>query len=132
MSEQIAKAPRGRPTRVRIGVRNRLEIVNKDPDREYRLIDSDPARVWQFDRAGWKTENVADYLPGTPNRVDLTKPVDNSIPVGGGAKQVLVSIEKEFADEDRKVKQDEVKKVEDGLKTQNNSDGFYGKVQIQK
>lgn len=130
MAETINKAPRGRPTRQRVGVRNRLEIINKQPDREYRLIDSDPARVWQFEQAGWVVEDVAKHLPGA-QRVDNTKPVDNSIPVGGGAKQILVSIEKEFAEEDRKVRQDEITRVEDSLKNKT-SEGFYGKIDIQK
>lgn len=131
MSETINKAPRGRPQRERIGTRNRLEIINKDPNKSYRLIDSDPARLWQFERAGWVVEDVSKHLPGS-QRVDLTKPVDNSIPVGGGSKQILISIEKQFYDEDTKAKQDEITKQEEGLKNITTTDGFYGKVNIQK
>lgn len=125
---EINKAPSGRPKRARIGKRNRLEIVNKDPAREYRLIDSDPARLWQFDQAGWRVEDVAKHLPGT-QRVDLSTPIDNAIPVGGGSKQVLVSIEKEYFEQDQKIKQDEINEMEKGLKP---SDGFYGKINIQR
>lgn len=128
MKEQ-SKQPSGRPVRKPVGARNRLEIINKEPGREYRLIDSDPARVHQFTEAGYRVEQIKDFLPGA-NRLSQDSTLDNSIPVGGGSKQILVSIEREFYEQDQKAKEEHVKATEAGIKP-NTSDGFYGKVSIE-
>lgn len=128
MKEQT-KQPSGRPSRKPVGARNRLDIINKEAGREYRLIDSDPARVHQFTEAGYRIEQIKDFLPGA-ERLGQTSLVDNSVPVGGGSKQILVSIEREFYDQDQKEKAARVKATEDAIKP-NTSDGFYGKVSIE-
>ena len=128
MTEQTKK-PSGRPVRKPVGARNRLEIINKEAGREYRLIDSDPARVHQFLEAGYRVEQVKDFLPGA-TRLGQDSLVDNAIPVGGGSKQLLVSIEKEYFEQDQKEKIARVKQTEEAIKP-NTSDGFYGKVSIE-
>jgi hypothetical protein len=128
MTEQNKK-PSGRPVRKPVGARNRLEIINKEPGREYRLIDSDPARVNQFLQAGYRVEEVKNFLPGA-ERLGQGSLVDNALPVGGGSKQLLVSIEKEFYEQDQKEKIQRVKQTEEAIKP-NTSDGFYGKVSIE-
>lgn len=128
MTEKTNK-PSGRPVRRPVGARNRLEIINKEPGREYRLIDSDPARVHQFLEAGYRVEQVKDFLPGS-ERLGQGSIVDNALPVGGGSKQLLVSIEKEYFEQDQKEKMLRVKATEEAIKP-NTSDGFYGKVSIE-
>lgn len=130
--ESIAKAPSGRPKRKSVGIRNRLEIINKDPDRVYRLIDADPARIYQFDQTGYRVETIKDHLPGA-ERIDSNLIMDNSIPVGGGKRQVLVSIDKDWYEEDQRAKMAAVDETEEAIKnTPTTTEGFYGKVTIQK
>lgn len=125
--ETIAKAPSGRPRRTRIGSRNRLQIINKAPDKEYRLIDNEPSRIYQFQQAGWEVQSVKDHLPGA-ERVDTAFLADNAVPVGGGKQQVLVAINKDWYDEDQRDKVLEIKKTEEALKP--TSDGFYGEIKV--
>lgn len=122
------KAPSGRPSRKRVTERNRLQIINKAPDKEYRLIDNEPARIYQFQQNGWEIVNIKDHLPGA-ERVDSALVQDNSIPVGGGKRQVLMAIDKDWYDEDQRSKLEEVHQREAALQP-NTSDGFYGKVEI--
>jgi hypothetical protein len=102
---------------------NRLEIINQDPGRVYRLVTLDPTRIWRFEQAGWRVEDVAQHLPRS-ERVDNPTITDNSISVGGGQKQVLMSIEKEFYDEDQLAKRNRQLELERSLKPRN-SDGMY-------
>ena len=129
MKESISKAPSGRPARIPVGIRNRLELINQDPNRVYRLISASPARIHQFVQAGWKVEKATDFVLGG-HRLDVASSTDNSIPVGLGDRQVLVSIERELYDEDQKAKAAKVDATEAALKRP--SDGFYGKVEISK
>jgi len=128
MKEPIAKAPSGRPVRQPVGTTNRLEIINKDPDRVYRLIDSSPSRLSQFERAGYRVENVNEHIPGL--RISVPNPTDNTLHVGGGKQQILVSIEKEFYEEDQRAKRKRTLDMEEAMKTP--SEGFYGKVTIER
>lgn len=122
------KAPSGRPSRKRVTERNRLEIINKAPDKEYRLVDNEPARIYQFQQNGWEVVNIKDYLPGA-ERVDSALVQDNSIPVGGGKRQVLMAIDKDWYAEDQQEKSRKVRELENALQP-TPSDGFYGKVDI--
>lgn len=126
--KETQKAPSGRPQRKAVGTRNRLEIINRDPNRSYRLISSDPARVYQFTEAGYRVENIADFLPGS-QRLGEAGVTDNSLPVGGGARHVLVSLEREFFEEDQKAKAARVDATEASIKP---SDEYFGKVEIQR
>jgi hypothetical protein len=104
MKEQISKKPSGRPSRKSVGVRDKLLIINKDPTREYRVVSSDPRRIYE-----------------------LT--TDNSIPVGGGQSHVLMSIDKEWYHEGQKEKEEQNQALEAGLSPKL-SDGQYGKITI--
>src|ERR1700687_1719749 len=116
-----------RPKRKPVGSRNRLSFVNLDPSRSYRIIDMEPARMAQFEEAGYRVENIKDYVQGG-QRVDVPTPTDNAISVGGTKKQVLVSIEKEYYEEDQALKQrDGPDAKEAGIKA-NPSEGQYGEV----
>jgi hypothetical protein len=128
MKESTSKAPSGRPQRKRVTSRNRLDIINKDPDKVYRLIDNDPARIYQFQQMGYEIQDVKQHLPGA-ERVDAALIADNSIPVGGGKRQVLVAINKDWYEEDQREKQKSVDESEAALKPKT-SDGFYGDIKI--
>jgi len=120
------KAP-VRKKRKPVGVRNRFDVINQDPNRVYRLIDSDPDRIAQFVDADWKIEEMKDHLRGGL-RADQGTIKDNSVSVGGGKRQVLVSIEREFYEEDQKEKQLAVDAKEAGIKPDKNQ----GQYQVSK
>ena len=117
-------------TRVPVGAANRLEFVNLDPERRYRLVNADAARIAMFERAGYRIENLADYLPGY-TRLDTANAADNVLQVGGGQKQVLMSQSREFYDEDQAMKQRKQDELEASMKPKI-SEGMYGDILISK
>jgi len=117
-----------RPKRKPVSQRGRLELTNTDPNREYRLINAEAHRMSIFEEGGWKIENIKDFLVGG-QRTDVATPIDNTVSVGGGQKQVLVSIEKEFYNEDQKSKAEKIDATEAGMKPKT-SEGQYGSIQI--
>ncbi len=131
MSNQQTTKPAApaRPKRKPVGTRQRIEVTNRDPNREYRLIDADPARLADFEAAGYRVDNIRDHIPGG-QRTDVATPIDNSIPVGGGKKQVLVSIEREFYEEDQAAKQQKVLEREAALNPATQSGERYGSVKV--
>jgi hypothetical protein len=121
------KAP-VRPQRKPVGTRQRLQIINQASDRSYRLIDATPERIQEFEDAGYRIEKVKDHMVGG-QRVDVPASEDNAIAVGGGKKQILVSIERDYYEEDQAKKQRGVDAKEAGIKA-NSSDGQYGEVKL--
>jgi len=121
-----SKAP-VRPKRRPVATRQRLEVLNLDPNRSYRLIDATSDRIQMFEDAGYKIEPIKEHLRGG-QRTDTPSAVDNAIAVGGGKKQILVSIEKEFYEEDQKAKSDMIDAREAGIKGPN--EGQYGQVKV--
>lgn len=128
MVRKPAPAEAGSPATPRVrrplSKSQRLEIINQDPGRVYRLVNMDPSRIYRFEQAGWRVEDVSAHLPRS-ERVDNPTITDNAISVGGGQRQVLMSIEKEFYDEDQAAKRDRQAELEKSLKPRN-SDGMYG------
>ncbi len=126
--EAIAKAPSGRVKRKPVGQRQRLEIINREPGRVYRLIDSDQYRVEMFKDAGYRVEDINNHV--YRSRLDQGGKSDNVLHVGGGKTQVLVSIEQEYYDEDQAAKQAQIDAAEAAIKKP--SEGQYGKVSIDR
>lgn len=116
-----------RPKRKPVATRQRLEFLNLDPNRSYRLIDATPERIQAFEDAGYKIEEVKSHVRGG-QRTDVATPVDNMLPVGSGKRQLLVSIEKEYYDEDQEAKAREIDEKEAGIK--NPPEGFTGSVKL--
>lgn len=128
MANKPAPAEAARPATPRVrrplSKSNRLEIINQEPDRVYRMVNLDSTRIWRFEQAGWRVEDLAKHLP-VSERVSLPALTDNAISVGGGQKQVLMSIERELYDEDQAAKLERQRELERSLKPKN-SDGMYG------
>lgn len=121
------KAP-VRPKRKPVGTRQRLQIIDTAPDRAYRLIDATPERIQEFEDAGYRIERIKNHMVGG-QRTDVPSAEDNSLSVGGGKKQILVSIEREFYEDDQAEKQRIVDAKEAGIKA-NISEGQTGDVKI--
>lgn len=135
MEDKTTKVETQKPAKKRrpVGLQNRLEILNQDPTRVYRLINEDPARVAQFESAGYRIEDVQAYMAGA-KKGGKGSSTDNMFHAGGGQKQVLVSIEKEFYDEDQALKQAKVDAIEAQIKnkTADGLQGFYGDIKISR
>jgi hypothetical protein len=114
-----------------VGALNRLDVLKQDPNRVYRLINDDPARLAQFDAAGYRVESVEEHMPGAKKGTKGSS-IENVFHAGAGQKQVLVSIEKELYDEDQALKQAKIDAVEAQMKnkTADGLQGFYGDIKI--
>lgn len=128
MKETSTKSRVARPKRKSVGVRDRLQIINKDPSKEYRLVNADPARIFELEQLGYEVVNIANHLP-KGQRLDSTKQPDNSIPVGGGQTQILMAIDKDLYEEGQRDKEEQAAELEASLRP-NLSDGQYGKISI--
>jgi hypothetical protein len=127
MEEKSTKAP-VRPKRKPVGTRQRLQFINTDPGRAYRIIDATPERIAMFEDAGYRIEKIKEHMLGG-QRTDIPTPADNAISVGGGKKQILVSIEKDLYEEDQAANARAVDELEAGIKPQA-SEGQYGEVKL--
>ena len=129
----VNKAPSGRPQRKPVGFRNRLAVHDKDPDREYRWVNTTADggdRVEIFKEAGYRLEKKSGQRAAN-GRVDAS-PLGSfeTTPGGGGDTLVLMSIEKDLYIADQKEKQ---KRVDDLDRSQKRTpDGFYGKIADEK
>jgi hypothetical protein len=126
VKEATSKSPSGRLKRKSGAARDRLVITNKDPDRVYRIISSDPSRIHEFEQMGYRIENIADHLP-KGLRTDQGSTADNSLPVGAGRNHILVSLDKDEYDAAQKDKAEHVDSTEAAMKP-NISEGQYGHV----
>jgi hypothetical protein len=130
MENLASKKPRGRPVRQKVGVKDKLLIINKDPNKVYRLVNSDPTRIYEMQQLGYEIDTLSEHIP-QGLRASAPSLTDNALPVGGGQTQVLMSIDKEEYELSQKEKQEYVDELELGLKP-NVSDGQYGSISVKK
>lgn len=128
----VNKAPSGRPTRKPVGHRNRLTVLDKDPNYEYRWVNTNASggdRVLIMEEAGY--EKVAKSTQRANGRVDAS-PLGSfeTTPGGGGDTLVLMRQKKEWYTEDQKEKQKRVDETDVAQKR--TPDGFYGKIADEK
>jgi hypothetical protein len=130
--EPIAKSPRGRVSRTRVGQRNILTVKNKDPNYEYRIVNDIGDRIAMFEEAGYELVDAADVQVGD-KRVSKATPEGSKaqVAVGGGNKGYVMRIRKEWYDEDQKAKQAHLDEVENTMK-QEALNGTYGKLEIKR
>lgn len=126
--ENTLKVASARPVRKPVGIRNRLDTENKDPNFVYRYVNDVHDRVSMFEDGGYEIVDINKHKLGKP-RLNVGSPQDNSISVGGGTNAVLMRIPKEFYAEDQKVKEARVDEVEKGVKNPQ-IDGSYGNIKV--
>jgi hypothetical protein len=118
--KDTTKVTRGsRPKRASIGTRNRMPVVNKAPDKEYRFVNDRDGRVEMFLQNGWEVE-LAETHKQSLARTDVSS-VEGSAaryPVGLGDNAVLLSIPKEWYQEDQIEKQRLVDSTEQSIKNE--------------
>lgn len=121
----VAKAPRGRVRRTPVGIRGRLNVRNKDPKFQYRIVNDENGRVDQFLDAGYEivtgNETIGDSRLNQPSKEG--SPV--STHVGNGIKGVLMRIPTEWYEEDQEEKQKFINEKESVI---SRTEGQYGRV----
>jgi len=110
------KVPEGRPARQRMTRRNRLAVVNRDPDYHYRIVNDVDDRIEAAKAAGYEVD-VTQPRKGADARVDVPAGVGSAtISVGGGLKAVVMRIRKDWYQEDQRAKMDEIDTLERSMK----------------
>jgi hypothetical protein len=135
VKELTSNAPKARPKRTPIASRNILSVAGKDPDRVYRIVNDDPGRIEAFKEAGY------ELVPDAKVKVGDTR-VDNAssegsyaqVNVGGGKKAFVMSIRREWYNEDQAAKQTEINKLEQSTRQQAlaQNDLKNGKLEISR
>jgi hypothetical protein len=130
--EAISKAPVGRVTRTPVGSRNILTVKGKDPNKVYRIVNDTEDRITQFLEAGYVIEQSKDVEVGD-KRTSTGTPVGSAkeLSVGKGTKAFVMSIQKEWYDEDQRTKLRRVDAQETSIK-EKALDGTYGKLDISR
>jgi len=133
MKEAISKAPSGRPKREPVGLRNRLKVLNQDPNYVYRWVvdyDGTGDRIEEFKQAGYEVVPKGQHKVGDARVNQPSVEGSNEVlSVGGGQKAVLMRQNREWYDEDQKAKSERVNESEKALKNPK-LDGTYGKVDL--
>jgi len=128
--ETISKAPAGRPKRIPVGSRNRLDVIGKDPNFVYRIVNDVDDRVERFKQAGYELVDVNEARLSS-QRVGAGTPEGTmaSMPVGMGTTGYLMKIPKDWYEEDQRTKQVQIDASEESIKKPN-IDGAYGEIKI--
>jgi hypothetical protein len=120
MAKELAQVKRVR--RTPLNVRNRLSIANRDPNKHYRIVNVKDDRIEQFKEQGYEIEHgvqVGDRRADAPSVLGSA----SEISVGQGVRAVLMSIPKEYFEEDQAAKQGQIDELEGSMK----SDAARGK-----
>lgn len=121
-----------RVRRTSVTDRSPLNVTNKDPNRVYRIVNDTGDRIAMFQERGWRVEvdpeiKVGERRVGTPSKEGSP----HQVSVGGGQRAYLMSIEREWYDEDQADKQRLVDETEAAIK-EKALDGTYGKLEINR
>lgn len=130
----INKAPSGRPKRQPVGHRNRLAVVDKDPNYVYRWVN---ANADGGDRPAILAESGYEFVEKSQTRKANIRVSDGgslgsyeTTPGGGGDTLVLMKQKREFYDEDQAAKQ---ARVDETDRAQHKTpEGFYGSITSKK
>jgi hypothetical protein len=130
MSKDITtKSPSGRVKRTPFAQRSVLKIQEKDPSRVYRIVNNTDDRIEYFTELGYRIEpkqsKIGDNRVENPSALGTA----NEISVGGGKKAYLMSIDKDWYEEDQAAKQREVDATALKLKQQGKNASDYGNLE---
>lgn len=123
-----------RGKRIPIGTRQRLSIDkrDKDPNREYRIVNNDEGRIEMFEEAGWRIERKK--IPIGDQRIEDGTQMGSAVtkPVGQKKIGVLMSIEKKLYKEDQDAKSDKIKESMRAIARETEKPGQYGNIKIER
>jgi hypothetical protein len=122
-----------RPRRTSVGQRNRLNLRNREPGYQYRLVnanlESDPDRVQSLIDQGYEIVPGQKAGPAGDVKVDTPSAIGSAglISVGQGTKGVWMRIREDWFKEDQAAKQAEIDATEQRTQKQG---ADYGKVEV--
>lgn len=118
MTQEIKKVTRGsRPKRATVVPVGPLHVTDKDPERVYRHVTDKNSRIAQFEQNGWVVESADKHQVGD-RRLDNKQSPGSAAryPVGLGDHAVLMSIDKDWYEEDQKAKAERVDATEQTIR----------------
>lgn len=128
--DTIAKPPSGRVTRTPIGRRNLLNVRNKDPEYQYRIVNDKEDRIQTFQEAGWELVTDGDVTVGDKRVTKASaEGTPKKVSVGQGMQAYVMRIRKDWFEEDQARKAAYVNEIESAMKAKA-LDGTYGKLEI--
>lgn len=121
-----------RVKRTPIAGRNVLTVTGKEPGYEYRIVNDAGDRIAQFLDAGYELVDASAVTVGD-KRVNKATPEGTKaqVSVGKGDKAFVMRIKSEFYQEDQKMKQEHVNRLEATIKQTASGTADYGKLTIQ-
>jgi hypothetical protein len=130
MTQETKKITKGsRPQRVPVGQVGKLNVTNQDPNKVYRFVNDRDNRVEMFEQAGWVVEKAADHQIGY-RRADSSSAEGTAarISVGLGDHSILMSIDKDWYDEDQIAKAKKIDATEETIKREVR-EGYKGRFE---
>ena len=129
--ENLVKAPKERVRRSPVEGRNKLKVVGKDPNYEYRIANDDGDRIAVLLEEGWEIDPSENIRVGDSRLVDNPRGEGKvrTVSVGSGMKAIILRKRKDWFDEDQAAKQEYVDRLEQAMRP-NPNEGGYGKVEI--
>lgn len=122
-----------RTKRTPVNGRNVLTVTGKEPGYVYRVVNMTGDRVNQFLDAGYELVDAKDVRVGD-RRVDSATPEGSQAQVVvnklDGQRAVVMRIKQEWYDEDQKLKQEEVAKLEKSITQNLAGKADYGQVKV--
>ena len=107
-----------------------LTVTGKDPDYEYRWVNDERGRVQRMTEAGY---DVVEDEHSIGDNTLKDAGASNTITVNRkqGTKGVLMRIKREYYEEDKLARAEQIAKTEAGLiKEETEADGRYGTYEI--
>lgn len=121
-----AKTTRQRPVRSSANGRQDVLLVEeKDPNKEYRIVNDTPGRVAKLRKMGWEVDEEAVLI----SAMDDSQERNNSKHVGDGTKAIVMSMPKDWYGEYQEEKSRQNDRLEQATKANALQNG-YGKVEI--
>jgi hypothetical protein len=123
---QVASA---RPRRQPLGVRNRLNVKNKEPGFMYRIVNDVDDRIPELMEQGYEIVPQAKVGAISDRRVDLPSAPGSAsyLSVGQGTKAVVMRQKEEYYKEDQAIKQRQIDEIEQTMKREN---ADYGTIKV--
>ena len=118
-----------RPRRQPLGVRNRLNVKNKEEGYMYRIVNDVDDRISQLLEQGYEIVPQAKVGAVGDKRVDLPSAPGSAsyLSVGQGTKAVVMRQREDYYKEDQAVKQRQIDEIEQTMKRQNSD---YGTIKV--
>lgn len=128
----MAETKRVRRTPIN-GTRNKLSVVGKDADYEYRHVLDVDGRIQELQENGWQLVAKKDHKVGD-DRVAEATPIGSHqhIVNKNGDVQYLMRIKKEYYDEDQKAKLAKVDSDEESMHNDSKYEGLTGNIKISR